>query len=190
MPISRSFLQDAFGTIGSRQDLNRESWAQISTQPIPLRAAERRLGEEEGNEEQEIVSGSAAPQARFGTPGTIASAIGNAFRPSEEDSKVSAALAPQPGNEAGLDFGGEGTSVFWNRWGLRAHQSSGAVLALPSRRFLPRLALVLLVAVMRWGIGSQPFGECPSHKTAVSSNADSSNPQAALLPISLPSTSC
>ena len=175
-------LQDALARLESQDLESRKLGSNLDATNPPARAKDD-WREEEGNEEQEIVSGSArALSADSERPAISPVQSETHSGQAEEDSKVSAALAPQPGNELVWTSAAK-ARAFLESLGA-ARTTNPLVLFWRSRRgdFYLGIALVLLVAVMRWGIGSSHSVSATSHKTAVSSNADPSNPQAAPAP--------
>lgn len=163
-------LQDAFARLHS-QDLKSSEPSlgpQATTLPSPEKEDWRKEeGNEDENELQDIVPVSAAQLA--------AASQSQAPSGPSGDPQNSAALAPKPGDDLVWTSAAK-TREFLESL-ARARTTSPLVLFWRSRRgdFYLAVAFVLLVAVIRWGIGANHSVSATNHKAAITSNANPGN---------------
>ncbi len=179
-------LQDALARLESQDLESRKLNSSLDATNPQAREPEdwrEEEGNPEANEEQEIVPASArALSADSKRPAISPVQSQTHANQAAEDSKTPAALAPKQGNDLVWTSAAK-TREFLESLAA-ARTTNPLLLFWRSRRgdFYLGIALVLLVAVMRWGIGSNHSVSATNHKTAVSSNADSSNRQSTPAP--------
>ncbi|MGO8796173.1 MAG: GAF domain-containing protein [Candidatus Sulfotelmatobacter sp.] len=173
-------LQDALARLES-QDLESRKLNSNLDATNPHSREKDDWREEEGDEEQDIVPVSAGSLTADLKLHVMSPAETDSDK-AAEDSKIAAALVAKQGGDLVWTSAAK-TRAFLESLAA-ARTTNPLVLFWRSRRgdFYLAIALVLLLAVIRWGIGSSHSVSATDHRAAVSSNANHSNPQPAPAP--------